>query len=94
MKEGAIMHIFVYSALGRREIMLMQEALALLQGAYCNMLHHTSAHCTATCCNTLHLQCAETHFTHFSKVLTATCCNTLQHAATCCNTLQHSATTY
>lgn len=26
------MHIFVYSALGRREIMLMQEALALLQG--------------------------------------------------------------
>jgi len=32
MKEGALMHIFVYSALGRREIMLMQEALALLQG--------------------------------------------------------------
>ena len=38
MKEGALMHIFVYSALGRREIMLMQEALALLQGVYCNML--------------------------------------------------------
>ena len=32
MKDGALMHIFVYSALGRREIMLMQEALALLQG--------------------------------------------------------------
>jgi SAM-dependent methyltransferase len=32
LKPGGIMHIFVYSALGRREIMLMQEALALLQG--------------------------------------------------------------
>lgn len=32
LNEGGIMHIFVYSALGRREIMLMQEALALLQG--------------------------------------------------------------
>ena len=32
LKPGGIMHIFVYSALGRREIMLAQEALALLQG--------------------------------------------------------------
>jgi len=32
LKPGGLMHIFVYSALGRREIMLMQEALALLQG--------------------------------------------------------------
>lgn len=32
LKDGGLMHIFVYSALGRREIMLMQEALALLQG--------------------------------------------------------------
>jgi len=31
LKPGGLMHIFVYSALGRREIMLMQEALALLQ---------------------------------------------------------------
>ena len=31
LRPGGIMHIFVYSALGRREIMLMQEALALLQ---------------------------------------------------------------
>uniref|UniRef100_A0A7S4L2L4 Methyltransferase domain-containing protein n=1 Tax=Guillardia theta TaxID=55529 RepID=A0A7S4L2L4_GUITH len=36
LKPGGIMHIFVYSALGRREIMLMQEALALLQGGECN----------------------------------------------------------
>ena len=32
LNDGGLMHIFVYSALGRREIMLMQEALALLQG--------------------------------------------------------------
>ena len=32
LKDDGLMHIFVYSALVRREIMLMQEALALLQG--------------------------------------------------------------
>jgi len=32
LAPGGIMHIFVYSELGRREIQLMQEAIALLQG--------------------------------------------------------------
>jgi SAM-dependent methyltransferase len=32
LKNGGIMHIFVYSELGRWEIQLMQKAIALLQG--------------------------------------------------------------
>jgi SAM-dependent methyltransferase len=32
LKSGGIMHIFVYSELGRWEIQLMQKAIALLQG--------------------------------------------------------------
>lgn len=32
LAPGGIMHIFVYSELGRREIQLMQQAIALLQG--------------------------------------------------------------
>jgi len=32
LKPGGIFHIFVYAALGRWEIQLMQEAIALLQG--------------------------------------------------------------
>lgn len=32
LKPGGIFHIFVYAELGRREIQLMQEAIALLQG--------------------------------------------------------------
>ena len=43
LNEGGIMHIFVYSALGRREIMLMQEALALLQGPW--QRHEQPRHC-------------------------------------------------
>ncbi|MGD1896102.1 MAG: class I SAM-dependent methyltransferase [Phormidesmis sp.] len=33
LKPGGIFHIFVYAELGRREIQLTQEAIALLQGA-------------------------------------------------------------
>jgi 2-polyprenyl-3-methyl-5-hydroxy-6-metoxy-1,4-benzoquinol methylase len=32
LKPGGLMHIFVYGELGRREIQLMQKAIALLQG--------------------------------------------------------------
>lgn len=32
LKPGGILHIFVYAELGRREISLMQKAIALLQG--------------------------------------------------------------
>lgn len=35
LAPGGILHIFVYAALGRWEIQLMQEAIALLQGDKC-----------------------------------------------------------
>ncbi|MGB7441767.1 MAG: class I SAM-dependent methyltransferase [Coleofasciculaceae cyanobacterium] len=33
LAAGGLMHIFVYSELGRREVLLMQQAIALLQGS-------------------------------------------------------------
>jgi SAM-dependent methyltransferase len=32
LAPGGLLHIFVYAALGRREVLLMQEAIAMLQG--------------------------------------------------------------
>jgi SAM-dependent methyltransferase len=33
LAPGGLLHIFVYAALGRREVLLMQEAIAMLQGS-------------------------------------------------------------
>ena len=72
------------------QVMFMQEALALLESAHCNMLQHAPTHCYSlhrpTCLNYIHTLashvCAE-NASNASRCVFATLCNTLQHTATC-----------